>query len=650
MKIKNLLLCGILGLLCSFTAQGQTLFTYGGHPVSKDEFVTVYKKNTLNKQQSKAGISEYLDLYALFRMKVQQALDMKLDTTAAVIGELNKYKAQLAKSELVDKAVTKRLVEEAYDRMKTDVRVAHILIAVRPNEDSLTAKKKIDSIYNVLISHKADFAEMAKKYSEDQTTASEGGELGYITALQTPYHFETEAYTTAVGQISKPFRTIYGYDIIKVQDHRPDPGKIQVAQILISSPDFKGPAYEKEALRLAKEVESKLHTGADFDDLVTKYSDDRYTKNTKGIMPAFGIGEWTPDFEKAAFALKKPGEISAPIHTSYGYHIIKLIKRIPLKPLDSIRHELTVKVENDSREAEAKEVYFDKVKKTYNFKEFAGNFKYLLNIMGEDTGKSFSPEKYPGLTNPLFSMDDKNYLQSDFLAYADKLTKGNFVGKKQEVLISLYRNYKSYSITKLQEEKLEKNNPEYRDMIKEYKNGILLFDLMNKKVWTKASTDSAGLNAFFENNKSKYVWQPGFEGTVFQSNQKKALELLQSYLNQGEDVEMAVKKVDKEMNLHAGISRQTGRFTFNQVPIEKQALIAQKASSVFKNSTGDSYGLVYVSKLFPNAEGKNLEDARGFVMADYQDYLEKQWESELKKKYPLEVNDRVLKKIERRNR
>ncbi|HET8573201.1 MAG TPA: peptidylprolyl isomerase [Edaphocola sp.] len=633
-------------LLSAASVEAQTLFTYGGHPVSKEEFMAVYNKNNQNKINNKTSVSDYLNLYALFRMKVQDALDMKMDTTAAVVNELDNYKAQLTRTELLDKTVTSRLVREAYDRMKTDVKVAHILVAVHPNEDSVRAKNKIDSIYRVLESRPEDFEALAKSLSDDQTTASNGGELGYITALQTPYHFETAAYNTPVGQFSKPFRTNFGYHIIKVEARRPDPGQVQVAQILVGCPDYKDADFRAEAKKLAGDIDQKLKNGADFTALVAQYSDDKYTKDAKGVMPPFGIGEMTPDFEQAAFALEDPGDISAPVVTTYGYHILKLIKHIPLQPLDSIRDELTLKVKNDARERQAKDVYMEKVKQDYHFRDFSANYQQLVTAVLKDSGRSLSPTRFPRLMQPLFELDGQKYSQAAFLAYADKMTQGNFVGRKEYVLRDLYATYVDKSVTDLQQQKLMESDPKYRDMINEYKNGILLFDLMDKKVWNKASSDTSGLKAFYEKNQDKYKWPAGVEGTLFYADNKAALEKLQHYIDQGEDIQVALDKVHQDMPGNAEIKSQAGRYAFGQIPLAQESLAAHKATAVFNNPDSKGFGMIYVSKVYPDDELKSLDDARGFVMADYQDYLEKQWEQQLMKKYPLKINDRVLKKVE----
>jgi peptidyl-prolyl cis-trans isomerase SurA len=631
--------------LSSLSGNAQTLFTYGNHAVDKDEFLRVYQKN--NNQQnldySEKSLNEYLNLYSLFRMKVQEAEDMGMDTTQAVLSELHNYRDQLAKTYLIDKDVTSKLVDEAYDRMKKDLHVAHILIAVRPNQDSLAGKATADSLYNLLIQNKADFATLAKQFSDDKSTADKGGDVGYITALQVVYPFENAAYNTAIGQISKPFRTQFGYHIIKVEGSRPDIGKVQVAQILIANPEYKGATGKKEAQAKLAEVRAKLKSGASFEDLVATYSDDNFSKNNKGVLEPFGVGKMTPAYEQAAFALKNPGDISEPITTEYGYHILKLVKKIPLQPLDSIRDEITRKVENDSRAAMAKDAYLEKVKKEYNFKEYPENVKVMLRVVGEDTAKAFKAEHYASLTNSLFEIGDKKYTQIGFLRYAESLTQGNLIGRRGSVLEDLYGMYKNKSLQDMQQEDLEKSNPEFRNLIAEYKNGIMLFDLMDKKVWSKATSDTTGLKNYYEKHQSKYQWQPGFEGTVYLSLNETDLSKVREYLSQGMEVQAAFDKVDNG-NHKIAISQNTGRFEFGKFPLKPSDFTEGKPTKIFQNEDKSS-GFVFVNKLHPQTEIKTMEDARGFVVADYQDYLEQEWNNSLQAKYPVSIKEKVLKKL-----
>ena len=394
--MRSLTLTCFIALIVTNSLFAQTLFTFGNTPVEKDEFLRVYRKNAINQKPdySKEALREYLDLYSLFRMKVKEAEEQQMDTISSIQYELNNYRKQLAQTYLTDDEVSKKQLEEAYNRMKEVVQVSHILIMssqMAQSKDTVAPYKKIDSIYNAIVTGKADFAKMAELYTEDRTTKENGGSIGYITVLQTPYPFENAVYNTPVGKVSKPFRSQYGYHIVKVTDRKPAPGEVQVAQIMIATPKTKGPEVVAEAEKKAKQVKAELAKGAKFEDLVAKYSDDTYTKENGGVLEKFGIGAYVPEFEKAAYALKKPGDVSEIIKTDYGFHIIKLIAKYPVKPFDSIRTELKARVDRDDRAQVARETFFNSIKEKNKFKDYPANIAEIKKWFASnipDTGKN----------------------------------------------------------------------------------------------------------------------------------------------------------------------------------------------------------------------------------------------------------------------
>ena len=284
-NMRKLVLTCIASGICAMSGYAQTLFTYGHNSVDKDDFLRVYKKNSINKKpdMSDTALRSYLDLYALFRMKVAEADKQKLDTVAAIDHELDTYRKQLSKNYLTDDQVTNKLIHEAYDRMKENIRVEHILISCPPGSDTTIAYNKIDSIYHLIESKKVDFETMAKQFSDDKGTKDNGGDIGYITALQTVYPFENVAYNTPLGSVSKPFHTQFGYHILKVTEKRPDRGQVKVAQVMIHASKSKGEAGYEIARKRADSVEVMLKNGATFDAMVKNYSDDKFTVKTMTV-------------------------------------------------------------------------------------------------------------------------------------------------------------------------------------------------------------------------------------------------------------------------------------------------------------------------------------------------------------------------------
>ena len=647
---KLALTCLATGIF-SLTGFAQTLFSYGGKPVTKEEFLRVYQKNTLNKQPdySEAALREYLDLYSLFRMKVSEAEQQHLDTVVSIQNELNNYRKQLAKNYLTDEEVTNKMIREAYDRMTEEVHVAHILIMQSMGTDSTVAYKKIDSIYKA-IQKGADFAEMAKQYTEDRSSKEKGGDVAYITALQTVYPFENAAYATPVGKVSPPFRTQFGYHLIKVLDRRKSRGEVKVAHILITTSKANGAKADAMALKRVDSVKNDMRKGVPFEELAKKYSDDKFSVNEGGVLPPFGGGKMVPEFENAAFALKKPGDISEPIKTDYGYHIIKLIEKIPLKPYDSLYAQIKRKVENDSRAQTAKEFYFEKVKAKNGFKQYPDNMDVLYNkvAMIPDTGKAdnvFSAADYRTMNKPVFTLAGKDYTQSDFMNYAEGFTRGRLTGPKKAVLADVYKNYVNYVVNDVEEHKLVEENEDFKVLMDEYRSGIMLFELMDRNVWSRASKDTVGLKAYYEENKSKYMWEPGFTGVVYKFKDENSMEQAKKILADKDKKEEDVVKALNVPNNVDAVSVQRGRFEFkNFKDVPQSDIKAGKITNGVKSADG-KYTMVKVDEVFNQPSQKTLDEARGYVVAEYQDFLERNWNEQMRKKYPMKLNDDVFKSM-----
>jgi peptidyl-prolyl cis-trans isomerase SurA len=643
---KLFITCLISGLSLSYV-DAQVLFTYGNQSVTKDEFVKVYTKNTKKPDMSEAALRDYLDLYSLFRMKVAEAEKQKVDTSEKIIKDLDGYRKQLAKNYLTDDEITKKLVREAYDRMKSDLRVSHILLNCPAGADTVPVYRRLDSIYNVINSGKATFEEMAKQFSDDKGSKEIGGDVGYFTALQTVYQFENVAYNTKVGKVSTPFRTQFGYHILKLTDKRANRGQVSVAQILFLSPKSRGEEGLKVAQMKADSVSQMLKSGVPFYELVKKYSDDKFTVNDSGKLKPFGTGKMALEFENAAFNLKKVGDISEPIKTEFGYHIIKLLGKTPVGAYDSLFVQLKKKVENDGRSTTAKEYYFNKIKAKHGFKEYPENVKEIVDkiITGvPDTGKMrgiLRGADFQNATKPVFTLAGKTYLQSDFAKFLETLTRGRLSGPKTAIVNDGYGMYTTNVVTDFQEHRLEVENAEFAKLMKEYRDGILLFELMDKNVWGKASKDTPGLAAFFATKKGKYFWEPGFEGSIFTFKNKTALDTGIMLINK----KLTDEAIIKELNTNANPDRvaiQRGHFEFNKY---KEATLAELQANNQKviNMPNGMFKLVVAKKVFTDKSDKTLEEARGYVVAEYQDYLEKQWNEKMRSAYPLKVNESAFK-------
>lgn len=650
---KLFLSCIAISTLTGVSAQ--TLFTYGNKSVSKEEFLKVYQKNSMNKapDMSEQALRDYLNLYSLFKMKVSEAKLARLDTVQSIQYELVNYRKQLAKNYLTDEAMSEKLVQEAYDRMKKDVRVAHILIMssqFAQSKDTVAVYKKADSIYNAIIKG-ADFGKMAEMYSEDADSKKRGGDIGYITALQTVYPFESAAYNTSVGKVSKPFRTQFGYHIVKVVDVRPAIGFATVSQIMVAVSKAKGEEGMKDAQKRVDSIQSELKKGVPFEQLVEKYSDDKYSKENKGLLKPFGVGEMTPEFEKAAFSLKKSGDISGPVVTDYGIHIIKLIDKIGIKPYDSVRLVLKKKVESDSRSATAKEAYVAKIKQQNGFKEYTANYTELYDRISKipDTGKSantFTAAQFKDMGKPLFTFNGKEYMQNDLVRFMETMTRGKIMGARNAILKDVYSLYLNNVVTDYQEQKLVEEKPEFRALMEEYTDGIMLFELMDRNVWSKASKDTTGLKTFYETRKTKYLWEPGFTGAVYTFKNESVLKDGQKMLQGKKPAtdEELMKKLNTDQMPDA-VTITHGRYEFVKYKdLPQESIVKGKLSEAKKNDNG-SYTIVKADDVYSTQTPKSLNEAKGYVVAEYQDYLEKKWNDEMRAKYPVKVDEPVFKSM-----
>jgi peptidyl-prolyl cis-trans isomerase SurA len=646
---KLVLSCMAAALVTSGYAQA--LFTYGPNSVTKEEFLRVYKKNSINKKpdMSEKELRSYLDLYSLFRMKVAEAEKQQLDTVPSIDRELSNYRKQLAKNYLTDDQITNKLIREAYDRMKENVRVAHILVSCPPGGDTVAPRKKIDSIYKLIDTKAQTFEAMAAALSDDKGSKDKGGEIGYITSLLYVYPFENASYNTPKGKMSAPFRSQFGYHIVKVLDRRVDKGEIKVAQIMIQVVKSKGEEGVKSARMRADSVMAQLKAGARFEDLVAKYSDDKFTVNDSGVMKPFGAGRMVQVFEDAAFGIKKVGEVTGPVQTDYGFHIIKLLAKYPLKPYDTLYPQLKRKVENDARAQTAKDIFFEKIKAQNGFKEYHDNYTELYNklLAIPDTGataKSIILDDYRGMNKPVLVMAGKNYTQNDFVAFLFNLTRGKLNGPKPTVIRDAYSLYVNNLVTDFQEHKLVDENPEFKTLMTEYKDGIMLFELMDRNVWSKASKDSAGLKAFYETRKGKYMWESGFEGAVYKFKNKAAFDTGMIMIPQKRYTEEDIAKAINTTDRPDGVTVQRGRYEFSRY---KDATVNDFASSNIKVIPGDngSYTIVAAKQVFATPVPKSLDEARGYVVAEYQDFLEKQWNDKMRHDYPIKVNETVFKSM-----
>jgi len=642
-----------LPMLSTSYAQGSSskenpvLFTFGDREVRVNEFKYVYEKNNMGDDSlyTLPSLDEYLDLYINFRLKVREAERMGLDTQKSIQNELATYRKQLSQSYLTDKEVTNDLLKEAYKRMKEARKVSHILIKVdenAPPKDTAQAYQKAMKLRK-RIRQGEDFTEIAKQHSDDPSVEDNGGKIGYITAFQTVYPFENAAYNTPVGEMSKPVRTKYGYHLIKVHDEKPAGQKVKVAHILNKVDKNAGQQQVKRAKQELQKVYQKIQQGADFKEMARKHSEDKHSSGKGGMLPEFGVGKMVPEFEDVAFDLDK-GEVSQPFRTQYGWHIVKLYEKEELAPFEDMKAKLKKKVKNDKRSNIARQKLIREIKNAYNFQTYPEAVEKLQNRLSELLpNNEFTTSAVEDMTDPIFELEDSTVQQKDFAHYMNKNTRRVFSRNFSKRFKRMYNQYVERTLMEYERDRLEQKYPQFKALMKEYREGILLFELTDRKVWTEAIEDTMGLQTFYEKNKEDYMWKERADAKIYKvlypQYTKKARRKAKCFLI-GDDRlknKLNQKEEQKVVEIEMGKYEKGGNEIINKVQWET-------GISDTVHTQNGQVAFVDIRELIP-PEPKSLQEAKGYVVSDYQEHLEQRWIESLRKQYPVEVNRGVLRSL-----
>ncbi len=643
--MKKIFVFGLL--LQSFLFFGQAnqeLMKINHKPISTSEFERLYTKNlNLVQDPSQRDIDNYLKLFTDYKLELEDAYTSKYDTMPRFKRELGQYRNELAKKYLSDTDIIDKLVKEAYERMKTDVHVAHILIQVpqdAPAKDTLKAYNKIMKIYKKAKAGQ-DFTTLAKQYSQDPSVKENGGDLDYINIFHTVYPFESAAYNTKVGEVSKPFRTRFGYHIVKVIDKRPALGNVEVAHILTSDrKKIKVKQPKDNAETRINQIYQKLQKGEDtFENLARKFSDDSNTAKRGGKLRMFGIRQMIPEFEKQAFALKKPGDYSKPFHTRFGWHIVKLIKKYPVPPFEDVKGMLKAKVNRDGRSKLGKQKLLKRIAKEFPI-VMKTNLKDVYPYITRDFFENKWQIPQGNFKNKVFFTINGNQevTVDDFFKYIyrrQQKNKENYKRKESHIQ-KLFEGFKKSKLLDYYDKHLEELYPDFAAIVKEYKEGLLLFNIKSDKVWNKAIKDTLGLESFFNQNKAKYKLPERYKILLAQVNDKKSAKKIMKLLKKGKSQEDIKKHIKGK-----GLIFKKKTYLATDKFVAKHDL---KDKEVVKYKDGNQYVILYLEDVEP-AKIPKLDEVKGKVTNDYQNYLEQEWVKELKQKFPVEINQKTWQKI-----
>ncbi|GAA4402491.1 hypothetical protein GCM10023187_17620 [Nibrella viscosa] len=508
------------------------ILTLGNKGFTTDDFFQSFTKNQISGDSSqRTDLKSYLDLYANLKLKVLAAEQEGRDTTEAFREELETYRKQLAQSYLTDKALVEQLSAEAYQRMQEEVNASHILIAVAEDAspaDTLAAFQMARSLRDRLLKGE-EFAALARQYSKDPTVAQNGGTIGYFSAFQTVYPFETTAYTTPVGKISQPVRSRSGYHLIKVNDRRSSRGKIQVAHIMVRISPGADDAGQAAAKARIDEVYSRLQKGVSFDALAKEFSDDTQSRNNGGLLPTFATGQMVPAFEDAAFGLTAPGSYSKPVKTNYGWHILKLVERKPLEPYTELAPALRQKVVTDSRADLIRQATVQRLQKEYAIKPNEPVLKAALSKADSSLlqGKWTYPQPLDAALDgkTLVIINNKPATVNQFFTYVRQKQQPRPAGAVPTVAMQrLFDRFVGDQLIAAEEANLENKHADFRALLNEVRDGVLLSQMMEQNVWEKSMADSLGQRQFYEQNRQKYGFPERAFATVVVAGNDETLQ------------------------------------------------------------------------------------------------------------------------------
>ncbi|QYJ68416.1 peptidylprolyl isomerase [Flavobacterium litorale] len=653
MKLKKVLLSLCLCVVATMAAQQQNkevLFTIDGNPYYTNEFVRVYNKNLeLVKDDSQKDLDNYLDLFIGYKLKVNKANKLGLQNGKKYLNELKSYRIQLSKNYLTDTKVTDELIREAYERSKKEINASHILFMVGENAepaDTLKAYNKAMDVRKKILAGQ-DFGKLAAQYSEDPSAKQNEGNLGYFSVFRMVYKFENGAYSTPKGEVSMPIRTRFGYHLIKVNDVRENRGDITAAHIMILKPRKEDAEQEAKAKQTIDEIYQKLKQGEDFESLAKQFSQDKSTAPVGGRLNKFSSGELSSvTFEDQAFALKTEGEYSKPFQSEYGWHIVKLIEKHPAKPFEDLKAEFEGRIKRDDRSKLIAASMTEKLRAKYTIDRNEKVYEKVLKTLNDKVyTKSWTiPADSDILDKTLVTINNdkqlkvKGYL--DYLAsHQTAVAPLKPLGKYAQ---NVFDKYINEELATYYDDNLEREFPEFGIVMEEYRDGLLLFELMEKEIWEKAKIDTVGLEQFYNKNVANYQWKQRVDADIYSSTDEDVIKKTRKYLKKGKNAEYIKEKLNTADNV--AVIEKSGVFETDSDALPKQNKYKEGVSKIIQED--DYYYVINTNQVLP-ASAKSFTECKGRVINDYQQYLESTWVDTLRDEFTVKINQNAFEKVKK---
>ena len=615
--------------------------------VEAGEFIRMYKKSI--EPGKTLDIDNYLQQYISFKLKVADATKEGYDTTRAFRNELNGYRNQLAQNYLTDTQTKEKLLHKSYERSLTEINAWHILVACPQGataEDTLKAWKKASDIRDRIINGEP-FEQVARSTSDDKSVMMNGGNLGYFTVFQMIMPFEDVAYNLKKGTISVPLRTPYGYHIIKVVDKRPSKGKIKVAHIMKTAPPGMPEKDAKEAETEIYRIYKELQGGSSFSELAKKYSDHKESAANGGELNWFGTGEMITDFSEAAFALKDTGSFSKPVRTNYGWHIIKLLDKRAPGSFEESRSFLESKINQSYLNSISKKSLVEKLKKEYKFKINQVSYKWFLD--NTDTLIIQGLARYKKDSVPsgnVYTFANQRFTTNEFINYIEKRGSMIITDDPKYFIDRSIETRLSDQIINYENSLLEKKYPDFRYLMNEFHDGMLLFEISGRKVWDKVREDTVGLRQYYEEHKNNYLTRRGVNAKIYSlkspGSELKLISAYKKYSRKPNTDKLLLEKFNKRGDTLLYIKEGTW-FKGDDLAIDK----VQWATGTIINKADNTHSIIVIKNVMEPVP-LPFDEVQAEIISGFQDFLENEWIRQLKEKYTVKINNSVLEEVKKR--
>lgn len=620
------------------------LLTVNGHQITADEFEWVYLKN--NSGQGESSVDEYLRLYIDFRLKVEAALDAGIDKRPGFTTELEGYRKQLARNYLTDQGAKEELIRKAYERYREEINAYHVLVRCPLDAspaDTLQAWQKAMKIRE-RIRLGEPFESVAKGASDDPNASINGGNLGYFTVFQTPISFENAVYSMSPGALSRPVRTSSGYHIIKVQDRRKSNGRIRVAHIMKAVPQGSLSYQREKARQVIDSLYNLADKGYDFATLARDNSDDIASAKNGGELPWFGSGEMIMDFSEAAFALLHDGDVSPPVQTIYGWHIIKRLEKRALPSFEDSRMILEGKLNQSFLLSLSRKSFAEKLKKEYKFTVNRELLEWFYSIADSSfIAGNYNSQKGDIPDATLYSFAGVSVNAAQFMDFIRQKGFQSSATDSVGFINSLFE-IKSYDdLVSYEDNILESKYPDFRYLMNEFHDGILLFEISDSLIWKRASTDTAGLKDFYEERKEQFAVPASASAVIYNIDKrlgKKRVARLTKTIRKNSNDQSA-----RELILASAIS---GRDTLVSITEgswqkgENPILGMVRWSRGFHGFSDNKSNYIVDITEIRDSGYMDFGMVKDQLTNDYLKYLEAEWLKQLRSKYRVIVDEKEL--------